>query len=39
MVGPLTVGALTQLFGVRVGFVACGALALLALPFLARRAR
>lgn len=37
MVGPLLIGLLTQLYGVRVGFVTCGALALLALPFLARR--
>jgi DHA1 family multidrug resistance protein-like MFS transporter len=29
MVGPLLVGALTQFFGVRTGFVTCGALALL----------
>ncbi len=29
MVGPLLVGALTQYFGVRTGFVTCGALALL----------
>ncbi len=35
MVGPLLVGALTQAFGVRVGFVSCGALALMLLSFLA----
>ena len=28
MVGPLLVGALTQFFGVRTGFLTCGALAL-----------
>jgi MFS family permease len=28
MVGPLFVGAMTQWFGVRVGFVSCGAVAL-----------
>ena len=28
MVGPLLIGAITQWFGVRVGFVSCGALAL-----------
>ena len=37
MVGPVLIGLLTQLHGVRVGFVTCGTLALLALPFLARR--
>lgn len=37
MVGPVLIGLLTQLYGVRVGFIVCGALALLALPFLARR--
>ncbi len=36
MVGPLLVGVLTQLFGVRVDFVACSALALLCLAVLAR---
>ena len=36
MVGPLLVGVLTQFFGVRVGFVACGVLALLCLAVLAR---
>jgi MFS transporter, ACDE family, multidrug resistance protein len=35
MIGPLGVGLLTQLFGVRVGFVACGAMALLLLVPLA----
>lgn len=38
MVGPVLVGLLTQWFGVRVGFVSCGALALLALALLARSA-
>lgn len=37
MVGPLLVGALTQFFGVRVGFVSCGAVALVLLGMLARR--
>jgi DHA1 family multidrug resistance protein-like MFS transporter len=36
MVGPLLVGALTQLFGVRTGFVSCGAVALVLLGLLAR---
>jgi MFS family permease len=31
MVGPLLVGALTQLFGVRIGFVTCGAVAVMLL--------
>ena len=31
MVGPVGIGLLTQLFGIRVGFVTCGALALLLL--------
>jgi MFS family permease len=31
MVGPLAVGALTQLYGVRAGFVACGVVAMLLL--------
>jgi MFS transporter, ACDE family, multidrug resistance protein len=31
MVGPLVVGLITQLFGVRAGFVSCGAVALVAL--------
>lgn len=34
MVGPLLIGALTHFFGVRVGFVFCGALALLFLLLL-----
>lgn len=34
MVGPLLVGLITQFFGVRTGFVACGAVALLLLPLL-----
>jgi MFS family permease len=38
MVGPLLVGALTQFFGVRVGFVSCGALAFLLVVVLAGRA-
>jgi MFS family permease len=36
MVGPLVIGALTQLFGVRAGFVSCGAVALVLLGVLAR---
>jgi len=36
MIGPLLVGALTQLFGVRIGFVTSGVLALLFLMLLAR---
>ncbi len=36
MVGPLLIGLLTQLFGVRTGFVTCGALALVALLLLRR---
>lgn len=36
MVGPLLIGTLTHFFGVRVGFVTCGALALLFLGVLAR---
>ncbi len=36
MVGPLLIGLLTQLYGVRVGFVACGGLALVFLLLLAR---
>jgi MFS transporter, ACDE family, multidrug resistance protein len=36
MVGPLLVGVITQLFGVRVGFVSCGVVALACLIFLAR---
>jgi MFS family permease len=36
MIGPLVIGALTQFFGVRVGFVSCGVLALLFLAVLAR---
>ena len=36
MIGPLLVGALTQFFGVRTGFVTCGVLALLFLVLLAR---
>ena len=35
MVGPLLIGALTQFFGVRAGFVSCGALALVLLLLLA----
>lgn len=35
MVGPLLIGLLTQLYGVRVGFVACGAFALACLFILA----
>jgi MFS family permease len=36
MVGPLLVGALTQFFGVRVGFVTCAAVAVVLLVVLAR---
>lgn len=36
MTGPLLIGLLTQLYGVRVGFVTCGALALLFLFILSR---
>lgn len=36
MIGPLLIGLLTQFFGVRVGFVTCGLLALLLLILLAR---
>jgi MFS family permease len=36
MIGPLFVGALTQLFGVRVGFVTCGAVALTFVAVLSR---
>ena len=36
MVGPLLVGGLTQFFGVRVGFVTCGAVAVVLLVVLAR---
>jgi Sugar phosphate permease len=36
MVGPLLVGALTQLFGVRVGFVSCGIVAMTLLVPLSR---
>ena len=35
MVGPLLIGALTQAFGVRTGFVSCGTLALVLLVVLA----
>ena len=35
MIGPLLIGLLTQLFGVRAGFIVCGALALLFLVVLA----
>lgn len=38
MVGPLAIGALTQFFGVRVGFVTCGVLALI-FVFLLRAVR
>ena len=36
MVGPVLVGGLTQFFGVRVGFVTCGAVAVVLLVILAR---
>jgi MFS family permease len=36
MVGPLVVGSLTQAFGVRVGFVSCGILALVLLVLLVK---
>lgn len=39
MVGPLAVGALTQFFGVRVGFVVCGTLGALLVPALLRSFR
>jgi hypothetical protein len=35
MVGPLLIGLLTQFFGVRIGFVTCGALALVLVVALA----
>lgn len=37
MIGPLLVGLVTQFYGVRVGFVSCGALALVFLPLIMRR--
>ena len=36
MVGPLLIRLVTQFYGVRVGFVSCGALALIALVSLRR---
>ena len=39
MIGPLLVGVITQYFGVRIGFVACAALALLLVATLASGAR
>ncbi len=36
MVGPLLIGLVTQFYGVRVGFVSCGSLALIALLLLRR---
>jgi len=36
MVGPLAVGALTQLYGIRTGFVSCGVVAILLLIPLTR---
>jgi MFS family permease len=36
MIGPLLIGLLTQFFGVRIGFVTCGALALMFLFVLTR---
>ena len=36
MIGPLLIGLLTQFFGVRTGFVSCGAVALTCLILLAR---
>lgn len=39
MVGPLLIGLLTQLFGVRTGFVACGAVAIAFVFLLARASR
>lgn len=36
MVGPLLIGVLTQFFGIRMGFITCGALALVLLAALAR---
>ena len=37
MVGPLLVGAMTQFYGVRAGFVSCGAVALVLLGVLVRK--
>ena len=37
MVGPLLVGAMTQFYGVRAGFVSCGAVALVLLGILVRK--
>jgi hypothetical protein len=37
IVGPLPVGGLTQFFGVRVGFVTCGAGAVILLPIVLTR--
>ncbi len=39
MTGPLLIGLITQFYGVRVGFVMCGALALICLFVLARSQR
>ena len=36
MVGPLLIGALSQAFGLTIGFVACGILGLLSLLLIAR---
>ena len=36
MVGPLLIGLLTQMYGVRIGFVSCGAVALILLLMLVR---
>lgn len=36
MLGPLTVGAIAQAFGLKVSFLACGALGLLSVALLAR---
>ena len=37
MLGPLAIGAITQTWGVRVGFIACGGAALAVVPLLAWR--
>ncbi len=39
MVGPLLIGLLTQLYGVRIGFVACGSVALILLLVLLANSR
>ena len=39
MLGPLTVGAIAQTFGLPVSFLACGALGLVSVVVLARASR